>query len=261
MPFAVINDHRIYYEDLQTNGPAVVFCHGFVLDRTIWAPQVAALTDRFRCVVWDARGHGMTECKGPFNFWDSARDCLGLLDHLEIDTAVVVGMSQGGFAGMRAALTAPQRISGLIIIDSAVQMFTPSELAQYQQMAQAWTSIGPVGGVAEAMRGIQFGTDFDWLPWLGKWQSKPPSDWTYSWSSQLDRDDIAGRLSELTCPVGFIHGAEDPAFPLAYAYEMSEAVPNSLGVVPIAGGAHGSVLTHPQQTNDAICRFLEKIAS
>ena len=102
--------------------------------------QVEALSDQFRCIVWDERGHGMTECKGPFNFWDSARDCLGLLDYLDTDSAVLVGMSQGGFLSMRAALAAPERISGLIIIDSAVRMFSPEEFAQYQQMAEAWTT-------------------------------------------------------------------------------------------------------------------------
>jgi 3-oxoadipate enol-lactonase len=259
VPFSVINDHRIYYEDNQTNGPAVVFCHGFVLDRTTWAPQVAALSDQFRCIVWDARGHGMTECRGPFDFWASASDCLKLLDHLEINSAVVVGMSQGGFAGMRAALTAPQRVSGLIIIDSAMQVFTADELSQYQQMADAWTGTGPIGAIAETMRAIQFGPDFDWLPWLGKWQSKPPSAWSHTWQSQLTRDDISSRFAEITCPVGFIHGTEDPAFPLAYAHQMSEAVLHTLGVVPIEGGAHGSVVTHPEQTTEAIGRFLKKI--
>jgi 3-oxoadipate enol-lactonase len=259
VPFAVINDHRIYYEDSGESRPAVVFSHGFLLDRTMWAPQVEALTGRFRCVVWDERGHGMTECKGPFDFWDSASDCLGLLDHLDIDSAVLVGMSQGGFLSLRAALAAPNRVGGLIIIDSAVQMFSAEESAQYQQLADVWTTTGPVGVVAETMRGLQFGSDFDWLPWLGKWQSKPPSAWSHTWQTQLTRDDIRSRLGEIRCPVGFVHGAEDRAFPLAFAHEMSDALPNSLGVVPIDGGLHAAVLTYPRQTTKAISHFLEKM--
>jgi pimeloyl-ACP methyl ester carboxylesterase len=259
MPFALINDHRIYYEDTGGTAPAVVFSHGFVLDRTMWAPQVAALSDRYRCIVWDERGHGMTECRGAFDFWDSARDCLGLLNHLQIDSAVLVGMSQGGFLSLRAALTAPDKVAGLVIISSATHLFTPEEYEGYKQMAAGWTTLGPQGELAEAMRGIQFGPDFDWLPWLGKWQSKPPSDWTHSWQSQIDRDDIGGRLAEITCPVGFIHGADDPAFPLSTAHEMSNAIPSSLGVVAIAGAAHGAVLTHPDETTDALTQFLDKM--
>jgi pimeloyl-ACP methyl ester carboxylesterase len=260
VPFAVINDHRIYYEDSEGTGPSVIFSHGFVLDRTMWAPQVQALSRQYRCIVWDERGHGMTDCTGAFNFWDSASDCVGLLDHLGIDAAVVVGMSQGGFLSLRAALAAPDRVSGLIVIDSAAQPFSAEELGQYQQMADLWTGMGPVGSVAETMRGIQFGADFDWLPWLGKWQSKPPSAWYHTWQSQLTRDDITARLPEITCPVGFVHGTQDPAFPLRYAHEMSGAVSNSLGVVAVDGGAHGMVLTHPRQATEAIAGFLRKIS-
>jgi pimeloyl-ACP methyl ester carboxylesterase len=227
----------------------------------MWAAQVERLSDRFRCVVWDERGHGMTECKGPFTFWDSARDCLGLLDYLGIDSAVLVGMSQGGFLSLRAALLAPNKVAGLIIANSATQMFTPEEFEQYQQMAEVWTTLGPVGDVAEAMGSIQFGPDFGWLSWLGKWQSKPPGDWSHTWLSQLTRDDIAPRLPEISCAVGFVHGAADPSFPLAFAHEMSAAVPNSLGVIPIEGGAHGAVLTHPTETTEAIRHFLDEITS
>jgi pimeloyl-ACP methyl ester carboxylesterase len=261
VPFAIINDHRIFYDDSGGTGPAVVFSHGFVLDRTMWAAQVEALSEQFRCVTWDERGHGMTECKGAFTFWDSARDCLGLLDHLDIDSAVLVGMSQGGFLSLRAALLAPDKVDGLVIVNSATQMFTPEEFEQYRQMAEAWTTVGPVGDIAEAMRRIQFDPGFDWLPWLGKWQSKPPSAWSHTWRSQLTRDDIASRLVDISCAVGFVHGAQDPSFPLAFAHEMSGAVPNSLGVAAIEGGTHGAVLTHPKEATEAIRHFLTKMTS
>ncbi|WP_161976577.1 alpha/beta fold hydrolase [Mycolicibacterium sp. CH28] len=262
MPFANVNDHTLYFEDNgAANLPTVLFSHGFVLDHTMWEPMVTALSHRYRCIVWDSRGHGMSDCRGPFDFWDLARDALALLDTLGIEHAVHVGMSQGGFAGLRAALLDPDRVAGVINIDSAVQVFSADEMAQYGQMAAAWTTVGPVGDIAEAMRGIQFGPHFDWTPWLGKWQSKPPSEWKHSWQSQIDRDDISSRLDELTMPIGFIHGDADPAIPIAYSHQTSAAIPNSLGVIAIAGGAHGAVLTHPTEVTAALCDQLAKITS
>ena len=97
--------------------PVVVFSHGFLMDGEMFRPNVAALDDTFRCVVWDQRGFGAT---GPvdraFSYWDSARDLIALLDHLEIASASLVGMSQGGFVSMRAALLEPARFRALALI-------------------------------------------------------------------------------------------------------------------------------------------------
>ena len=55
---------------------------------------------------------------GPFSYWDSAHDAAALLDYLQIDQAVFVGMSQGGFLSLRAALSCKERVRGLVLIGS-----------------------------------------------------------------------------------------------------------------------------------------------
>src|SRR5229473_1079844 len=65
------------------DGPAVVMSHGFLMDHEMFAPQVAALAPEFRVITWDERGFGATEFDGkPFSYYDSANDCMALLDHL-----------------------------------------------------------------------------------------------------------------------------------------------------------------------------------
>ena len=89
MSYADFNGQRLYYEDSGGDGPAVVLAHGFLMDHEMFAPQVAALAPEFRVVTWDERGFGATEFDGkPFTYWDSAGDCLGLLDHLGLDRPV-----------------------------------------------------------------------------------------------------------------------------------------------------------------------------
>ncbi len=109
MPHAEINGQQIYFEDTgpvaDSDAPTVILAHGFLMDHEMFAPQVAALRDRHRVITWDERGFGQTGFDGqPFSYWDSAADCLGLLDHLGIERAVVGGMSQGGFLSLRVAL-------------------------------------------------------------------------------------------------------------------------------------------------------------
>lgn len=64
MPFASVNGQQLYFEDTEGNGPAVVFSHGNLMNRDMWAAQVEALRGEFRCVVWDERLHGSTKDDG-----------------------------------------------------------------------------------------------------------------------------------------------------------------------------------------------------
>ena len=105
MPFADINGQRIHFEDTGGVGVPLVLAHGFLMDSTMFEPQVAALRDEWRVITWDQRGHGQTVSDGQrFSFWDSAADLAGLLDQLGIQQAAVGGMSQGGFIALRLAL-------------------------------------------------------------------------------------------------------------------------------------------------------------
>ena len=139
MPFAEVNGQRLRFEDSGGSGPPVILSHGFLMDREMFAPQVQALAPEFRVITWDERGFGETEFDGqPFTYWDSARDCLGLLDHLGIDQAVLGGMSQGGFLSMRAALLAPDRVRALVLIDTQSGVEDPERMPAYRQMQQTW---------------------------------------------------------------------------------------------------------------------------
>lgn len=115
MPFAEVNGQRLRYEDSGGDGPPVIFSHGFLMDREMFAPQFTDLADTYRIITWDERGFGETEFDGePFTYWDSARDLFGLLDHLGTERAVLGGMSQGGYLSLRAALLHPDRVRALI---------------------------------------------------------------------------------------------------------------------------------------------------
>src|SRR5688500_2296035 len=119
MPYAEINGQRLFYEDSGGDGPVDLFSNGFLMDHEEFEPQCGALAPEFRCIRWDERGFGVTDFDGkPFTYWDSADDAVGLLDHLGVKTAVLAGMSQGGFLSMRAALRYPARVRALVLIDT-----------------------------------------------------------------------------------------------------------------------------------------------
>src|SRR4051812_17478922 len=159
MPFCDHDGTRLYYEDsgpASAGGPALVFSHGAFFDHTMWAAVVERLAPASRCLTWDARGHGMSEANGPFTYWDAAGDVVAILDAAGIDTAVLVGMSQGGWTTQRAALAAPDRVRGIVLTGTSVRPLSEPEQAGYTQLSQAWLALGPVGDIAAAVLGIQF---------------------------------------------------------------------------------------------------------
>src|SRR5580692_8272444 len=153
MATASVNGITLSYTDTGGDGPVVVLSHGYLMDSSMFGPQVTALAPAYRVITWDERGFGGTRATGPFTYWDSASDVLALLDHLGIERAVLGGMSQGGFLSLRAALTAPDRVRALILIDSQAGLEDPAAAPAYEEMEQIWLAQGP-GPVQEVVASI-----------------------------------------------------------------------------------------------------------
>jgi 3-oxoadipate enol-lactonase len=260
MPFAEVNGQRLRFDDTGGEGPPVIFSHGFLMDREMFAPQAAVLAPDFRVIAWDERGFGETEFDGePFTYWDSARDCLGLLDHLGIEEAVLGGMSQGGFLSLRAALLAPERVRALILIDTQSGTEDPEHLPAYRQMQETWLQVGPVDELAQTIAGLIISEPGLNEVWIAKWRQKPKEDFKAPADCLLDRDDITDRLGEITCPAIVFHGTEDQAIGMDQAEALCQGLPGCTGVVPIEGAAHAANLTHAEQVNGPLLEFLRSL--
>jgi pimeloyl-ACP methyl ester carboxylesterase len=261
MAFARVNGQNIHYEDTGGDGPAVVLGHGFLMDLEMFAPQVAALRDEYRVITWDERGFGATEFDGkPFTYWDSASDCLGLMTHLGIERAVVGGMSQGGYLSLRAALTAPDRVSALILLDTAAAAEHPDVAAGYQQMIDTWSTVGPVDELAEIIATIIIADPDENPKWIAKWKARPQELIVQPGACLISRDDVTERLGEITCPALVVHGTEDTAITMDKAEAMAAGLVGCGGVVQV-GGSHAASLTNPEPVNAAILEFLAGLSA
>src|SRR5580704_3660482 len=198
MATASVNGTTITYSDSGGDGPAVVLSHGYLMDHSMFDPQVTALTPEYRVITWDERGFGGTRATGAFTYWDSAADVLGLLDHLGIERAVLGGMSQGGFLSLRAALQAPHRVRGLILIDTQAGLEDPASIESYQQLHQIWLDTGPAP-VQEIVSAIILGPGA-WDDWYAKWAAADKEQFSLAFGALIDRDDLTGRLGEISCP-------------------------------------------------------------
>ncbi|MEJ7585562.1 MAG: alpha/beta hydrolase [Acidimicrobiales bacterium] len=167
--------------------------------------QVRALEGEpadYRSIRWDQRGFGMTACTGPFTYWDSAADGVGLLDELGVDQAVWIGMSQGGFLSLRAALAHPDRVRALVLIDSQAGVDDDATLDQYRGMLEVWEhgAQEEYDAVAEIVAGLIIGQPDLSAEWVAKWKQRDRRLLRHPEMCLVDRDDITSRLGEITCP-------------------------------------------------------------
>ena len=132
MAFARINGIVLHHQVVgPTDGPALVFINSLGSDFRIWQEVVPAFADRFRVVLYDKRGHGLSDAPpAPYTIDEHADDLLGLLDHLGIERFSLVGLSVGGMIAQRMAVRAPERVQALTLCCTAAKIGTPETLGR-----------------------------------------------------------------------------------------------------------------------------------
>ena len=258
MTLAHVNGIDIHYEDTGGHGPPLLFSHGFLMDHTMFDAQVAALSPAYRCIRWDERAFGATIAPGPFTYWDSADDAIGLLDHLGIEQAVLIGMSQGGFLSLRAALGHPERVRALVLIDSAADLDDDETLNGNQAMMHVLEhgTDEERAGVRQIVAGMILGDDTLAATWIPRWEALDLGQLTLAGQTLLTRDDISDRVGEIACPILSVHGTADSALDISRARAIAAAARDHRGLVEIEGAAHAPNMTDADQVNAAISEFL-----
>jgi len=127
MPYADLPGVRLHYRlDGDESLPVLVLSNSLGTNLDMWTPQVAAFTKHFRVLRYDTRGHGASSVPaGPYKIEQLGADVIGLLDDLQIERAHFCGLSMGGITGMWLALAHPQRLSKLVLCNTAAYIGPP----------------------------------------------------------------------------------------------------------------------------------------
>ena len=133
MPTIHVNNINLAYDDTGS-GPAVVLIHGYPFNRSLWGEQVSALADHYRVVTPDLRGHGESDgASGASTMKLMAEDVVALMDELQIDRAVIGGLSMGGYVALAFAERHKNRLAGLGLIST--QPFADTDEARQARRA------------------------------------------------------------------------------------------------------------------------------
>jgi pimeloyl-ACP methyl ester carboxylesterase len=150
--FAEFGQSRLYYEVAGTGEPTVILIHGGMLDNTMWDGQFAVLSQRYRTVRYDSSAHGQSDLP-PEAYWDHM-DLRGLMDHLGIERAVLVGLSMGGRVAIDMALEEPDRVTAVVAVSSGLggyRFVSEYHLENKKTMVAAWKS-GDFDAVVEGFQ-------------------------------------------------------------------------------------------------------------
>lgn len=226
---ATLRGVRLGYDD-QGQGVPVVFLHGFPHDRQLWAAQRDALADRARCIVPDLRGFGESEVVGPYSMDQYADDVASLLEWLEIPSAVICGLSMGGYIAMALWRRHPQRVRGLILCDtkatadSATAQATRNELIALVQQAgvEALVERQLPGMVGKSTRTLHPEIVAQMRSMMVR---QSAAGVIGALAALRDRPDSQSTLASITVPVLVLVGEEDVLTPFSDAQAMVDLLP------------------------------------
>lgn len=258
MPFLKRDGIRLHYRlDGRPDKPLLVLGNSLGTDLFMWDRQVDALTDHFRLLRYDMRGHGASDVAGGDTTMDVlGGDILSLADHVGVDKFAYAGLSLGAMVGQWLAVNAPQRLTQLVLSNAAP--YLPSHESWSARMALARKDGMPA--LLDMVMPRFFSQPYRDRdePFYHSMRTSfaGMSGEGYAASCAAIRDaDFRPKLAGITTPTLVISGSLDAATPHeAFGAQLVQAIPNAKSVVLPAG--HIANVEQPEAFNRALLEFL-----
>ena len=240
------------------DAPVVVLGGSLGSTLEMWEPQVPALTERFRVVRYDARGHGRSPVPpGPYSLDDLADDLLALLDRLQVQRAHLVGLSLGAMTAMRLAAREPSRVDRLALLCTSAKFPSSSPWAERAATVRAeGTAAIAEAVVARWFTGGLRDADPALVDRMRAMVAATPAEGYASCCGAIERMDLRGDLPRISAPTLAVAGADDPATPPEHLATIAGGVPGArLLVLPQA--AHLANVEQAAAVNAALLAHLD----
>ncbi|GHF80941.1 pimeloyl-ACP methyl ester carboxylesterase [Amycolatopsis bartoniae] len=238
----------------------LLLLHAFPVDARMWNSVRAPLAAHGRLITPDQRGLGRTPLpdtdRAP-SLEDAARDVVALLDRLELDRVVLGGCSMGGYVTMAVLRLAPERVGGLVLVDTKATADAPEAAENRERVAARAEAEGVRGWLADSMlpnllsertrttRPDVVETARDLI------ESQPPSGVAWAARAMAARPDSTDVLAAADVPALVVVGEEDGLTPPEAARAMADALPKAELAV-LGGAGHLTPLEAPEALAEAV---------
>ncbi len=262
MPFLRMGDGVHYYQLVGPSGkPAILFSNSLGTDLRIWDGVAARLAEQFRVIRYDKRGHGLTEAvPPPYSAGDLAADVVALLDALELEQAVICGVSVGGIVAQALALEHPERVRALILLDTGARIGTAES---WQQRIDAVKAAGVASLVPVTMErwfsaGFRTHRAADVIGYSLMLRQTSADGYVGTCAALRDAD-FRAVLSSVFKPTLVLCGAEDIATVPELGRELASLIPGAqFALIEKAG--HLACVEQPDAVAERITRFLQEVS-
>ena len=259
---ASANGISIHYEvDGPDEAPWLTMSHSLAANVHMWEWQLPVLTQKFRVLRYDTRGHGETDApEGEYTLEVLASDLFGLLETLGIEKTHYVGLSMGGMIGQVAALISPEKFLSLSLCDTSSQIPAAAH--------PTWRGRISLAG-NESMTALVDGTIDRWLS--GAFQKNAPTE-VDKIRAMIVATPVAGfcgcahaimglnvtdAISAITLPTLVMVGEDDPGTPVAAHQVIHEKIAGSRLVI-LPNALHFSNVEQQDAFNHALLSFLDE---
>jgi pimeloyl-ACP methyl ester carboxylesterase len=263
MPKLQVNGAAIYYEEHGAGPETIVFAHGLLWSGRMFEYQVEALKDRYRCITFDFRGQGKSEVTDTgYDIETLYEDAVALIERLQCAPCHFLGLSMGGFVGLRLAIRRPTLLKSLMLLETSADPEPEENIGRYRLLGFIARWFG-LRLVANRVMPIMFGRTFLEDPerkrqreeWRQRMVSNHRIGITRALEGVISRGSVYDQLEQITVPTLIIVGDQDVATAPEKARRMHARIRGSQLIV-IPGAGHTSAVEEPQAVNTALKEFL-----
>ncbi|MDE0113595.1 MAG: 3-oxoadipate enol-lactonase [Albidovulum sp.] len=239
--------------------PWIVLSNSLGANLSMWEPQIATLSAKYRILRYDTRGHGKSSTpEGPYSLSDLVGDAIALMDRMKIENASWMGLSMGAMTGMGLALEHGDRFKRMVLADARAD--APASFRNMWDERIAKIENGGTEAIADGTLGTWLTSEFRKVkPKTSEWLRAmivATDDRGYiACARGLKNLNYLFRLGEVALPVLYVGGSDDPGAPPTVMREMADATPGA-SYVEIPNAAHIANVNKPDEFNRAIASFL-----
>lgn len=263
-----VNGHEIAYFEGGSGEQTVVFAHSYLVDHRHFAAQIEAASARFRVVAYDHRDHGSSaRMSADYRLDDLAEDAAEVIARTGAAPCHFVGLSTGGFVGIRLAIERPELLRSLVLMDTAADPEPRLKQLKYEAMFLLLRTFGfrpLIGTVMGLMFGRRFLRDRQRQDEVETWRQRicanDPAALIRFGRAIFRRRSAAHALHKIATPTLVIVGEDDRPQPVSRSRRLAEGIEGArLAIIPDAG--HLSTVDAPTAVNEALMPFLETQAA